>query len=257
MLGIGILCVPQFAVLSFATIFMHDAARFGLTAISATMAALQLGAIAMRVWSGRHTDRHGNRRAYLRVSTIVACASFIALGVRDGFGRGPARSACGDADSRGRVRVSVARRRVHGTGDACGHRARRHRARHGEHGRLRRLFLDAARHPACARDRFLADGLARRGRVRVVRMAVVSEARGALKLAVHVISDAERIVILIGQYDSPFVRRVAIALKLYGMAYEHRPWSIFSDAGKIAPFNPLSACRRSCSIPATCLSKAR
>jgi glutathione S-transferase len=46
-------------------------------------------------------------------------------------------------------------------------------------------------------------------------------------------------LILIGQYDSPFVRRVAIALNLYGMAYEHRPWSVFGDADKIAPYNPL------------------
>jgi len=85
-LGIGILCVPQFAVLSFATIFMHDAAHFGLTAISATMATLQIGAIAMRVWSGRHTDRHRNRRTYLRVSTIVACASFVVLGIATALG---------------------------------------------------------------------------------------------------------------------------------------------------------------------------
>lgn len=46
-------------------------------------------------------------------------------------------------------------------------------------------------------------------------------------------------MILIGQYDSPFVRRVAIALRLYGRAFEHRPWSTFGDADKIAPFNPL------------------
>jgi len=46
-------------------------------------------------------------------------------------------------------------------------------------------------------------------------------------------------MILIGQYDSPFVRRVAIALRLYGMAFEHRPWSTFGDGDKIAPFNPL------------------
>jgi glutathione S-transferase len=46
-------------------------------------------------------------------------------------------------------------------------------------------------------------------------------------------------MILIGQYDSPFVRRVAIAMRLYGIAYEHRPWSTFGDADKIAPYNPL------------------
>lgn len=46
-------------------------------------------------------------------------------------------------------------------------------------------------------------------------------------------------MILIGHYDSPFVRRVAIALGFYEMPYEHRAWSVFGDADKIAPFNPL------------------
>lgn len=46
-------------------------------------------------------------------------------------------------------------------------------------------------------------------------------------------------MILIGHYDSPFVRRVAIALTLYGMAFEQRAWSVFADAEKIAAFNPL------------------
>jgi len=45
-------------------------------------------------------------------------------------------------------------------------------------------------------------------------------------------------VILIGQYDSPFVRRVAIAAHLYGMAYEHRPWSVWADADRLAQINP-------------------
>jgi len=44
---------------------------------------------------------------------------------------------------------------------------------------------------------------------------------------------------LIGQYDSPFVRRVAIAMRLYGIAFEHKPWSTFGDADLIAPYNPL------------------
>jgi glutathione S-transferase len=46
-------------------------------------------------------------------------------------------------------------------------------------------------------------------------------------------------MILIGQYDSPFVRRVAIAMRMYGMGYEHWPWSTFADAEKIARYNPL------------------
>ncbi len=46
-------------------------------------------------------------------------------------------------------------------------------------------------------------------------------------------------MILIGQYDSSFVRRVGIALTLYGLPFEHRPWSTFSDKEKIRPINPL------------------
>ena len=46
-------------------------------------------------------------------------------------------------------------------------------------------------------------------------------------------------VILIGQFDSPFVRRVGVALELYDLTYEHRPWSVWRDADAIAPYNPL------------------
>jgi glutathione S-transferase len=46
-------------------------------------------------------------------------------------------------------------------------------------------------------------------------------------------------MILIGQYDSPFVRRVAVALQVYRLPYEHRPWSVWRDAAEIAPHNPL------------------
>src|SRR5262245_56505706 len=47
-------------------------------------------------------------------------------------------------------------------------------------------------------------------------------------------------MILIGQYDSPFVRRVGIALTLYGIPFEHKPWSTFGEADKIRPYNPLT-----------------
>lgn len=46
-------------------------------------------------------------------------------------------------------------------------------------------------------------------------------------------------MMLIGQYDSPFVRRVGIALTTYGLAFDHAPWSTFGEAEKIAPYNPL------------------
>ena len=44
---------------------------------------------------------------------------------------------------------------------------------------------------------------------------------------------------LIGQFDSPFVRRVGMALHHYNMEFEHLPFSVFRDAEQIAPYNPL------------------
>lgn len=77
--AIGLLCVPQFAVLSYATVFLHDHGHLGLASITAVMVALQAGAMVLRIWSGRHTDRHGNRPAYLRASTLVVLALFLLL----------------------------------------------------------------------------------------------------------------------------------------------------------------------------------
>ncbi|HTU60146.1 MAG TPA: glutathione S-transferase N-terminal domain-containing protein, partial [Polyangiales bacterium] len=44
---------------------------------------------------------------------------------------------------------------------------------------------------------------------------------------------------LIGKLDSPFVRRVAVSLKLLGIAYEHVDWSIGPDLDRIRQYNPL------------------
>ncbi|CAN7664684.1 MFS transporter [Cupriavidus necator] len=77
--AIGILCAPQFAVLSFASVFLHDAAHVGVSGIAATLCAVQLGAMAMRIWSGRHTDRRGNRRVWLRHCTLIAALMFVPL----------------------------------------------------------------------------------------------------------------------------------------------------------------------------------
>ena len=46
-------------------------------------------------------------------------------------------------------------------------------------------------------------------------------------------------MILVGQYDSPFVRRVAITLHLYDMRFRRNPISVFGDAAEMARINPL------------------
>ncbi len=79
--AIGLLCVPQFAILSYATVFLHDHGHLGLAAITAVMVALQAGAMVMRIWSGRHTDRRANRPAWLRGSAWLALATFVLLGI--------------------------------------------------------------------------------------------------------------------------------------------------------------------------------
>jgi glutathione S-transferase len=46
-------------------------------------------------------------------------------------------------------------------------------------------------------------------------------------------------MILIGMFDSPFVRRVAVTLNLLGLPFEHRNWSVGKDFELIRRFNPL------------------
>jgi glutathione S-transferase len=46
-------------------------------------------------------------------------------------------------------------------------------------------------------------------------------------------------MILIGMFDSPFVRRVAVSLNVLGIAFEHRDWSVGKDFDRIREFNPL------------------
>ncbi|HFP9426766.1 TPA: glutathione S-transferase family protein [Raoultella ornithinolytica] len=44
---------------------------------------------------------------------------------------------------------------------------------------------------------------------------------------------------LIGMLDSPYVRRVAVSLALYGVEFEHLPLSVFSAVEPFAKFNPV------------------
>jgi hypothetical protein len=46
-------------------------------------------------------------------------------------------------------------------------------------------------------------------------------------------------MILVGQYDSPYVRRVAVSLRTLGFAYEHDTRSVFADFDAMREVNPL------------------
>lgn len=46
-------------------------------------------------------------------------------------------------------------------------------------------------------------------------------------------------MLLIGQYDSPFVRRVAVTMQHYGIAFEREILSVFGDFEDVSKINPL------------------
>ncbi|MGH7154549.1 MAG: glutathione S-transferase family protein [Acetobacteraceae bacterium] len=46
-------------------------------------------------------------------------------------------------------------------------------------------------------------------------------------------------MILVGQYDSPFVRRVAVSLRVLGFGYEHDTRSVFADFDAMRRVNPV------------------
>jgi glutathione S-transferase len=46
-------------------------------------------------------------------------------------------------------------------------------------------------------------------------------------------------MILIGMFDSPFVRRVAVSLNLLAVSFEHKNWSVGKEFELIRQFNPL------------------
>ncbi len=79
--GLGALCIPQVAVVTFSALFLHDVGHLSTAAISATIVAFQIGAAFTRVWSGRFTDKHRNRRPFLKACALTSAVLFAALGV--------------------------------------------------------------------------------------------------------------------------------------------------------------------------------
>lgn len=83
--GLGALCVPQVVAVTFAAVFLNDVGHLGTAAISASIVTFQTGAAFTRVWSGRFTYRHRNRRPFLRACALLTAAIFGSLGLLVGF----------------------------------------------------------------------------------------------------------------------------------------------------------------------------
>src|SRR3954451_18474676 len=64
----------------------------------------------------------------------------------------------------------------------------------------------------------------------------------ALDLALdHSLGIPPQSPVLYGRYASPFVRRVAVTLRLYGIGYRHMPLMPFGpDKAELAKFNPIA-----------------
>lgn len=46
-------------------------------------------------------------------------------------------------------------------------------------------------------------------------------------------------MILVGQMDSPFLRRVAVTMNFYGIPFERQSLSVFADQKALGAINPL------------------
>lgn len=77
--GMGVLCAPQIATVTFVAVFLHDVGGMGLGATTAAMVIYQCLSAVVRVGSGYWTDRHKNRRAYLRGCAALSAATFLSL----------------------------------------------------------------------------------------------------------------------------------------------------------------------------------
>lgn len=83
--GLGALCVPQVVAVTFAAVFLNDIGHLSTIAISGSIVTFQTGAAVTRVWSGHFTDRHRNRRPFLKACALLTAAIFGSLGLLVGL----------------------------------------------------------------------------------------------------------------------------------------------------------------------------
>jgi len=77
-LSSSLLTVPQFAVVTFSAIFLHDIEHASVLTTVIALCIVQFGGGTARIWSGRFTDRRGNRRPMIRIIGVLAAAALLA-----------------------------------------------------------------------------------------------------------------------------------------------------------------------------------
>lgn len=77
--AIGLLCAPQFAVITYGSVFFHDYVGVSAFVGIGALVVVQIATIGLRVWSGRWTDRRRNRREYLKACGYASGAGFLLL----------------------------------------------------------------------------------------------------------------------------------------------------------------------------------
>jgi sugar phosphate permease len=77
----GLLTVPQIAILTFSAVYLTSQLHADITITSGAIFTVQVLGATARVWSGRWTDRHDNRRSYVRYVALLAAIMFILLAV--------------------------------------------------------------------------------------------------------------------------------------------------------------------------------
>jgi sugar phosphate permease len=74
-LASGLLTVPQFAVLAFTAVFLHDARHADAALAAAVVLTAQIGGGAARIWTGRRSDRGADRRTAIRAIGLLTAVA--------------------------------------------------------------------------------------------------------------------------------------------------------------------------------------
>lgn len=77
-LASALLTVPQFGILTFSAVFLHDEKNASVLTTVVALTLVQVGGGAARIWSGRFTDKRGNRRQMIKILGALAAVMVLA-----------------------------------------------------------------------------------------------------------------------------------------------------------------------------------